>query len=125
MVLFDVGSDLILRDYEFVDGILNLESEGGLFISIEVDLGLSGSVLGDMWLVIIKQDLESFFVNQYELIVGVKLNKYDSKLFVKLCQSLVFLICDNVYVIKENYLYCVYVFCLFLEVSLNGGVGYC
>lgn len=50
----DMDSDLIVGDYEFVDGILNFESDVSLFVSIEVDLGLSGSVLGDIWLVIIK-----------------------------------------------------------------------
>lgn len=120
----DVGSDLTSRDYELADGISNSESEGGSFTSIEADSGLSGSVLGDTWLVITKQDSESSPANQYELTVGAKLNKHDSKSFVKSCQSLAFLIRDNAHVTKENYLHCVHALRLFSEASLNGGAGY-
>ena len=120
----DVGSDLTSRNYELADGISNSESEGGSFTSIEADSGLSGSVLGDTWLVITKQDSESSPVNQYELTVGAKLNKHDSKSFVKSCQSLAFLIRDNAHVTKENYLHCVHALRLFSEASLNGGAGY-
>nr|XP_058954874.1 Golgi-specific brefeldin A-resistance guanine nucleotide exchange factor 1-like [Pocillopora verrucosa] len=120
----DVGSDLTSRNYELADGISNSESEGGSFTSIEADSGLSGSVLGDTWLVITKQDSESSPANQYELTVGAKLNKHDSKSFVKSCQSLAFLIRDNAHVTKENYLHCVHALRLFSEASLNGGAGY-
>lgn len=120
----DVGSDLTSRDYELADGISNSESEGGSFTSIEADSGLSGSVLGDTWLVITKQNSESSPANQYELTVGAKLNRHDSKSFVKSCQSLAFLIRDNAHVTKENYLHCVHALRLFSEASLNGGAGY-
>ncbi|XP_022788096.1 Golgi-specific brefeldin A-resistance guanine nucleotide exchange factor 1-like isoform X3 [Stylophora pistillata] len=120
----DVGSDLTSRDYELADGISTSESDGSSFTSIEADSGLSGSVLGDTWLLITKQNSESSPANQYELTVGAKLNKHDSKSFVKSCQSLAFLIRDNAHVTKENYLHCVHALRLFSEASLNGGAGY-
>lgn len=120
----DTDSDSISGDYEFADGISNSESDVSSFASIEADSGLSGSVLGDTWLVITKQDSESSPANQYELTVGVELNKHDSKSFVKSCQTLSFLIRDNAHVTKENYLQCVHALRVFSEASLNGGAGY-
>ena len=120
----DVDSDSVSGDYEFADGISNSESDVSSFTSIEADSGLGGSVLGDAWLVITKQDSESSPANQYELTVGVKLNKHDSKSFVKSCQSLAFLIRDNAHVTRENYLQCVHALRVFSEASLNGGAGY-
>ncbi|XP_020603212.1 Golgi-specific brefeldin A-resistance guanine nucleotide exchange factor 1-like [Orbicella faveolata] len=120
----DPDSDSIAGDYEFADGISNSESDVSSFASIEADSALSGSVLGDTWLVITKQDSESSPANQYELTVGVELNKHDSKSFVKSCQTLAFLIRDNAHVTKENYLQCVHAIRVFSEASLNGGAGY-
>lgn len=120
----DTDSDSISGDYEFADGISNSESDVSSFASVEADSGLSGSVLGDTWLVITKQDSESSPANQYELTVGVELNKHDSKSFVKSCQTLAFLIRDNAHVTKENYLQCVHAIRVFSEASLNGGAGY-
>lgn len=120
----DGDSDSISGDYEFADGISNSESDVSSFASIEADSGLGGSVLGDTWLVITKQDSESSPANQYELTVGVELNKHDSKSFVKSCQTLAFLIRDNAHVTKENYLQCVHAIRVFSEASLNGGAGY-
>ena len=117
-------SDSISGDYEFAEGLSNSESEVGSFTSVEADSGLGGSILGDTWLVITKQDSDSSPANQYELTVGVKLNKHDSKSFVKSCQSLAFLIRDNTHVTKENYLQCVHALRVFSEASLNGGAGY-
>ena len=120
----DADSDSISGDYEFADGISNSESDLSSFASVEADSGLGGSVLGDTWLVITKQDSESSPANQYELTVGVELNKHDSKSFVKSCQTLAFLIRDNAHVTKENYLQCVHAIRVFSEASLNGGAGY-
>ena len=120
----DMDSDSISGDYEFADGISNSESDVSSFASIEADSGLSGSVLGDTWLVITKQDSESSPANQYELTVGVELNKHDRKSFLKSCQTLAFLIHDNAQVTKENYLQCVHAIRVFSEASLNGGAAY-
>ncbi|KAL9961546.1 hypothetical protein ACROYT_G030504 [Oculina patagonica] len=120
----DADSDSISGDYEFADGISNSESDLSSFASVETESGLGGSVLGDTWLVITKQDSESSPANQYELTVGVELNKHDSKSFVKACQTLAFLIRDNAHVTKENYLQCVHAIRVFSEASLNGGAGY-
>ena len=120
----DTDSDSISGDYEFAEGLSNSESDISSFTSVEADSGLGGSILGDTWLVITKQDSDSSPANQYELTVGVKLNKHDSKSFVKSCQSLAFLIRDNAHVTKENYLQCVHAIRVFSEASLNGGAGY-
>ena len=120
----DTDSDSISGDYEFAEGLSNSESDVSSFTSVEADSGLGGSILGDTWLVITKQDSESSPANQYELTVGVKLNRHDSKSFVKSCQTLAFLIRDNTHVTKENFLQCVHAIRVFSEASFNGGEGY-
>lgn len=120
----DADSESISGDYEFAEGASNTESEVGSYTSVEAESGLGGSILGDTWLVITKQDTDSSPANQYELTVGIKLNKHDSKSFVKSCQSLAFLIRDNAHVTKENYLQCVHAIRIFSEASLDGGAGY-
>lgn len=120
----DTDSDSISGDFDFAEGLSNSEGDISSFTSVESDSGIGGSILGDTWLVITKQDSESSPANQYELTVGVKLNKHDSKSFVKSCQSLAFLIRDNAHVTKENYLQCVHAIRVFSEASLNGGAGY-
>lgn len=120
----DTDSESISADFEFAEGASNTDSDVGSYTSVETESGLGGSVLGDTWLVITKQNSESSPANQYELTVGIKLNKHDSKSFVKSCQSLAFLIRDNAHVTKENYLQCVHAIRVFSEASLDGGAGY-
>ena len=120
----DTDTDSISGDFEFAERASNTDSDVGSYTSVETESGLGGSVLGDTWLVITKQNSESSPANQYELTVGIKLNKHDSKSFVKSCQSLAFLIRDNAHVTKENYLQCVHAIRIFSEASLDGGAGY-
>lgn len=120
----DTDSDSTTGDFEVAEGASNTDSDVGSYTSVETESGLGGSVLGDTWLVITKQNSESSPANQYELTVGIKLNKHDSKSFVKSCQSLAFLIRDNAHVTKENYLQCVHAIRVFSEASLDGGAGY-
>ena len=120
----DVDTDSVSTNFDLSEGATGTESDTGSYTSLETESGLTGSIPGDSWLLISKEDTEGESVNQYDLTVSAKLNKHDSKCFVKSCQSLTFLIRDGAHVSRENFLQCVHAVRVFAEGILNGGAGY-
>ena len=111
-------------EFDLSEGTVGTENEAGSYTSTETESGFGGSIPGDSWLLISKEDTEAISVNQFDLTVSAKLNKHDSKCFVKSCQSLTFLIRDGAHVSRENFLQCVHAVRVFAEGILNGGAGY-
>ncbi|XP_022240117.1 Golgi-specific brefeldin A-resistance guanine nucleotide exchange factor 1-like isoform X2 [Limulus polyphemus] len=60
-------------------------------------------------------------VNQYNIILECELQPHDPNAFMKVCESLSFLIRDVAHITPENFESCVHCIRLFVEASLNGG----
>lgn len=53
--------------------------------------------------------------------MGLDFGLYDIKFFFKCVELLFFIVRDVVYIIFDNFEFCVKIFRIFVEVSLNGG----
>ena len=83
---------------------------------------ISNTQEGEQWLLINKNEDEDIPVNQYDLTFKEKLNKHDSKVFIKASSSIAFIIRDMAHVKDFNIFQCIYAILLFGEASSNGGL---
>ena len=86
------------------------------------DSSPKGEASGETWLLINKEDQSNTPVNQYDLAFGEKLNKHDSRAFMKASGTIGFIVRDAAHVSRGNILQCIHTALLFAEASANGGV---
>jgi len=86
------------------------------------DSSPKGEDSGETWLLINKEDQSNVPVNQYDLTFGEKLNKHDSRAFMKASGTIGFIVRDAAHVSRGNILQCIHTALLFAEASGNGGV---
>ena len=109
-------------DYDMMEGYC-ADSETASIASVETENSTNNGPTGETWLVISKDGGSGMPVNQYDLKLNEKINKHDSKSFVKSCQTMAFLIHDGAHVSTENFLQCIHAVRIFAEASVNGGAG--
>lgn len=78
---------------------------------------------GETWLLINKEEQSNIPVNQYDLAFGEKLNKHDSRAFIKASGTIGFIVRDAAHVSRGNILQCIHTALLFAEASANGGLN--
>ena len=86
------------------------------------DSSPKGEASGETWLLINKEEQSNVPVNQYNLTFGEKLNKHNSRAFIKASGTIGFIVRDAAHVSRGNILQCIHTALLFAEASENGGV---